>query len=497
LAGVSNSPKESLGTGVPKIDDELDPGMTTTFYSDSHRHTQLRRVMLRVTAGPDQGAQIQVARSRITVGRSAVNDLVLTDTSVSGTHLQITLGDKRGILLRDLDSTNGTLVSGLRVREAYIEPGTTISAGKTDILFLSADEIEVPLSGQDHFGALWGASEAMREVFAMLEKVAPTDMSVMIGGETGTGKELVARALHDESKRADKPFVVLDCGSLPRELAEAAILGHRKGSFTGAISDRPGAFEEADGGTLFLDEVGELPLDLQPKLLRVLDRREVQRIGESAVRKVDVRVVAATHRDLRQMVGAGLFREDLYFRLSVMTVDIPPLRERGEDILLLARKFLEDFARVHGRAPQLNEDAKQLLLEEPWPGNVRQLKNAIERAAHLSTNLVIEPADLHLGRREGRPSVNKKFGSEDEASPPATSSTSKELSEEIYALPFKEAKQVIVDDFERVYFDRLLAKTDNNLSRASAEAGITRYYLRELLKRLGMHKGSKKKLDEP
>ncbi|PRQ04534.1 Transcriptional regulatory protein ZraR [Enhygromyxa salina] len=486
---MSNSTKEPLSNGVPQIDDDLDPGMTTTFFSAPHRHTQLRRVMLRVTAGPDQGAQIQVARPRITVGRSAVNDLVLTDTSVSGTHLQITLGDKRGIVLRDLESTNGTLLQGLRVREAYIEPGATISLGKTDILFLSADEIEVPLSGQDHFGALWGASPAMREVFAILEKVAPTDMSVMIGGQTGTGKELVARALHDESSRAEAPFVVLDCGSLPRELAEAAILGHKKGSFTGAIGDRPGAFEEADGGTLFLDEVGELPLDLQPKLLRVLDRREVQRIGESQVRKVNVRVVAATHRDLRQMVGQGQFREDLYFRLSVMTVDLPPLRDRADDILLLANKFLEDFARVHGRAPQLNDDAKAILLDEPWPGNVRQLKNAIERAAHLSHNLVIEPADLHLGRREGRPAA-KKFGSEDEA---AASQTDGELPEEIYAMPFKEAKSVIVDDFERAYFKRLLAKTDNNLSRASAEAGITRYYLRELLKRLGMHKSSKKK----
>jgi DNA-binding NtrC family response regulator len=496
---LSNSnDKQPSGSGIPQIDDDLDPGMTTTFYSGEHRHTQLRRVMLRVTAGPDQGSQIQVARPRITVGRSAVNDLIVTDTSVSGTHLQITLGDKRGILLRDLDSTNGTFVSGLRIREAFIEPGTTISAGKTDILFLSADEVEIPISGKEHFGALWGASPAMREVFAILEKVAQTDMSVMIGGETGTGKELVARALHDESKRADKPFVVLDCGSLPRELAEAAILGHKKGSFTGAISDRPGAFEEADGGTLFLDEVGELPLDLQPKLLRVLDRREVQRIGESSVRKVDVRVVAATHRDLRQMVGAGLFREDLYFRLSVMTVDLPPLRERGKDILLLANKFLEDFARVYGRAPQLNAEAKAVLLEEPWPGNVRQLKNAIERAAHLSTNLVIEPADLHLGRREGRPAVAKKFGADEEPSEASASMSSGRgrLSEELYAMPFKEAKQVIVDDFERDYFERLLAKTDNNLSRASAEAGITRYYLRELLKRLGMHKGSKKALDD-
>jgi transcriptional regulator with GAF, ATPase, and Fis domain len=468
----------------PKSHDQHDPvdtGMTTTFFAAKHSHVQVRRVMLRVKGGPDRGAQVQVARPRITVGRSGVNDLVLTDTSVSGTHCEIVIGD-RGVLLVDLGSTNGTTVNGLRVKEAWIEPGMVLSCGKTDIEFLSADEVEIPLYEKDQFGALWGASPAMREVFAVLEKVAKTDMSVLIGGETGTGKELVARALHDESNRADKSFVVLDCGSLPRELAEAAILGHKKGSFTGAVNDRAGAFEEANGGTVFLDEIGELPLDLQPKLLRVLDRREVQRIGESQVRPVDVRVIAATHRDLRKMVGAGQFREDLYFRLSVMTVELPPLKERGEDILLLAEKFLEDFKRVHGTAPVLNDEARSALLEEPWQGNVRQLKNTIERAAYLARGGMVQPADLHLGRRERRmiSSASDADASEGSSGP--------SFDEELYSQPFKEAKQVMVDGFERQYFRRLLDKTDHNLSRASAEAGITRYYLRELLKRLGMHK---------
>jgi transcriptional regulator with GAF, ATPase, and Fis domain len=456
--------------------------MTTTFFSAPNRHTQLRRVLLRVTGGPDQGSQVQVTRPRVTIGRSGVNDLVLTDTSVSGTHVEIDLHDSRGPLLRDMESTNGTSVEGLRVREAWIEPGTKITIGKTEICFLSADEVEIQLSGQDHFGALWGQSPAMREVFAILEKVAPTDMNVLIGGQTGTGKELVARALHDESPRADKPFVVLDCGSLPRELAEAAILGHKKGSFTGAVSDRAGAFEEANGGTLFLDEIGELPLDLQPKLLRVLDRREAQRIGESQVRSVDVRVVAATHRDLRKMVGQGQFREDLYFRLSVMAVEMPPLRERGDDIILLAEKFLEDFRRVRGQAPPLGDAAKDLLLQEPWDGNVRQLKNTIERAAYLAQG-TIDPADLHLGRRVDSPQVVAKAAAEAE---PAEGS--EEYPGELFSIPFKEAKQAVLERFERAYFRRLLDKTGGNLSRASADAGITRYYLRELLKRLGMHK---------
>ncbi len=454
--------------------------MTTTFFAPEHTHKQLRRVMLRVKSGPDRGAQITVARSRITVGRSAVNDLVLTDTSISGTHAEIVLGDT-GVQLHDLDSTNGTWVGGIRIRSAYIEPGMALKVGKSDIELLSADEVQIPISGEDHFGAMYGRSPAMREVFAVLERVAPTEMSVLIGGETGSGKELVARALHDESNRQKGPFVVLDCGSLPRELAEAAILGHKKGSFTGAVSDRAGCFEEADGGTLFLDEIGELPLDLQPKLLRVLDRREVQRIGESHVRKVDVRVVAATHRDLRMMVGQGAFREDLYFRLSVMSVDLPPLRERGDDVIMLAEKFLDDFARSMGGgvAPRLSESARDALLAEKFSGNVRQLKNMMLRAAHLCRNGMVEPNDLHLGRRDEpqRVSNSDEGGGGGGGFDPA-----------LYDQPFKESKQTMVDAFEREYFSRLLDKTDGNLSRAAAEAGITRYYLRELLKRLGMHK---------
>ena len=448
----------------------------------------LRRVTLRVTEGPDRDVQIQTARPRITIGRSAVNDLVLTDGSISGLHAELQLGSAGGaVLLRDLGSTNGTTVNGVRIREAWLDPGTTIHLGKTAVAFLAEDEVQVPISRQGHFGALIGQSPAMREVYAVLERIADTDMSVLVGGETGSGKELVARALHDESPRHKGPFVVLDCGALPRELAEAAILGHRKGSFTSAISDRAGCFEEAHGGTLFLDEVGELPLDLQPKLLRVLDRREVQRIGESTVRKVDVRVVAATHRDLKTMVSQGQFREDLYFRLSVMTVELPPLRERGDDIVLLAEKFVADFTRGRPGTVVLGPAARAALLGHPWPGNVRELKNTIERAVHLAHHGVIEPSDLFLGRQPRAPLVPAA------AAAPAAAAPDPELAA-LYALPFKEAKQEMLDAFERRYFSRLLDVHAGNLSRAAADAGITRYYLRELLKRLGLHRV---KDDEP
>jgi len=457
--------------------------LTTTFAPPQQHSRSLRRVMLRVSDGPDQGAQIQAARARLTIGRSAVNDLVLTDTSISGLHAELIVSPT-GVLLRDLGSTNGSFIHGVRVKEAWIEPGMTMLLGKTAIAFLAEDEVTVPLSGRDHFGAMLGSSPAMREVYAVLERVADTDMSVLVGGETGSGKELVARALHDESPRHKGPFVVLDCGALPRELAEAAILGHKKGSFTGAMTDRAGCFEEAHGGTLFLDEIGELPLDLQPKLLRVLDRREVQRIGESTVRKVDVRIVAATHRDLRTMVSAGAFREDLYFRLSVMSVELPPLRDRGDDILVLAEKFIADTGRrLSGKhAPALGLAARQALLRHPWPGNVRELKNSIERATYLAAPGIIEPDDLHLGRTAATTRAP--------APAPATTSPggpSLDLTT-LYGIPFKEAKQALLDDFETRYFTHLLEAHDGNLSRASAEAGITRYYLRELLKRLGLHR---------
>ncbi len=432
--------------------------------------------MLRVMDGPDAGTQIHAARSRLTVGRSAVNDLVLTDSSISGLHAELVVSPD-GVLLRDLRSTNGTAIQGVRIQEAWVEPGMTMVLGKTAIAFLAEDEVQVPLSRSDNFGPLLGSSPAMREVYAILERVAGTELSVLIGGETGSGKELVARGLHDESPRHKGPFIVLDCGALPRELAEAAILGHKKGSFTGASADRAGCFEDANGGTLFLDEIGELPLELQPKLLRVLDRREVQRIGENTVRKVDVRVVAATHRDLRTMVSQGSFREDLYFRLSVMTVELPPLRDRGDDIPLLAEKFITDTARRTGRpAPVLGLAAREALCRHHWPGNVRELKNTLERATYLANAGQIDPADLMLGRGVA-PVV---------PTPPADTPLGDYA--QLYNLPFKEAKQALLDEFETRYFGHLLTVHDGNLSRASAAAGITRYYLRELLKRLGLHR---------
>ncbi len=434
-------------------------------------HVRPGRVVLRVCDGPQRGKELQVESRRIRGGRSRLNDLVVDDGSISGVHFELVLGDE-GVLLRDLGSTNGTWIGNVRVREVWVESGTVFRAGRCGIELLAAESIEVPLSAGTKFDAMIGHSPVMRELFAMLERVAHTPMDVLIGGETGTGKELVARGIHAQSARKRGPFVVLDASALPRELAEAAILGHRKGAFTGAFEARPGCFEEADGGTVFIDEIGELPLDLQPKLLRVLERREVQRIGETKRRPVDVRVLAATHRDLPQMVSRGEFREDLYFRLSDFMVELPPLRERGEDPAVLARSFLADFDRRAGRSHHLTEAAVAYLNQHAWPGNVRELQKTMRRAAFLAEGSAIDRVDLEVG---GRPGTTAHTNDQVQ--------TSNDL-EEMLELPFKAAKV----EFERRYLSRLLTAVDNNLSEAARRLGYSRQGLRDRLKRLGIYR---------
>ncbi len=424
-------------------------------------HRRLGRAKLRVRSGAQRGREVDIYRKSINGGRSDINDLVISDSSVSTTHFELVLREG-GVLLRDLGSTNGTWIGNIRIKEAWIGVGTVFSPGqRIEVELVTADEVDVAISAHDRFDDLYGASTAMREVFSVLKQAATASLDVLLHGETGTGKELAARAVHNRSPRVRGPFVVLDCAALPRELAEATILGYKKGAFTGAIEDTPGCFEEAHGGTLFMDEIGELPLDLQPKLLRVLDRREVQRIGEVKTRPVDVRLVAATHRDLRQMVGEGKFRSDLYYRLAELTITLPPLRERGNDVLLLSDSFLEDFSATRGVRMSLSEEARQALLADEWAGNVRELRKVIKRAAMLSPSPVIRREDLLLGNR------GRAMG---------------DSMDEIYNLPIEQARQA----FEREYFTRLLKQTNGNISEAARRTGYTRQGLRDLLKRTGV-----------
>ena len=462
---------------------EKELGLQTVFVDDKATSRRLRRARLVVLDGPDEGKAFDLGKSRVTVGRARVNDVTLADGSISSTHFEL-VADESGVVLRDLGSTNGTLLGGCRVREVVLTPGASFRAGNTTLMIEPGDEVvEIPLSSDEHFGGVLGRSVAMREIFAVLAKIAPSDLTCLIQGDTGTGKERVARAIHERSRRQGKPYVVLDCSSIPRDLMESYVFGHEKGAFTGAVSQRQGAFEQADGGTLFLDEIGELPVDLQPKLLRVLENREFKRVGGAKTVRTDCRVLAATNRDLREMVNAGTFREDLYFRLSIVNVELPALGSRRDDIALLADHFLREVttARPDLGELRLSAAAIEALMAYPWPGNVRELKNVMVRAGNLASGSAIAPEDLHLHGYSVSSATAPEAAAPREItsagqSPEAPSAVDLEVA-------FKDAKQEVVERFELAYLTALIAEHDGNISRASRAAGITRYHLRELLKK--------------
>src|SRR5215212_4537219 len=388
---------EDDGTGF-----ESGTGLTTLFDGEWATVRRLRKGKLVVVNGPDQGKDLEMLKPRVTGGRSIISDLVVQDKAVSGSHFEVSARDD-GYRLRDLNSRNGIFVGDLRIREVFLRPGTVFRIGHTNIQFQTLqDVVEIELSKKDRFDMMLGSSPAMREIFAHLEKVAPSDLTCLITGETGTGKEMVARALHNASQRRSRPFVVLDCGSIPRELIESTLFGHEKGSFTGAVAQHVGCFEQANGGTIFLDEIGELDVSLQPKLLRVLEQREIKRVGGDRTVKVDVRVVAATNRDLREEVNKGTFREDLYFRLSVVHVELPPMRERREDIPALANHFLREIANRRGMQMSFAQDAIAAMMTHAWPGNVREMRNVVERASALCDERLIRHPDRVFGRHKRR-----------------------------------------------------------------------------------------------
>ena len=357
----------------------------------------LKKARFKVTKGRDASKEMVLQKTHVSIGTLPENDLVLTDGTVSRKHAVV---EERpdGYLLRDLDSTNGSFLDNVRIREGYITPGSIIRLGQTEISFSPLEErFEALTSSSDQFGGLIGSSPLLREVYGLLERVAPTDVTVLLEGETGTGKELAARAIHSHSTRAGSPFVVFDCGAVAPNLIESELFGHEKGAFTDAVKARQGSFELANNGTIFLDEIGELSLDLQPKLLRALDQRETKRVGADKPMAVNVRVISATNKDLEQEVKAGRFREDLYYRLSVVRVNMPPLRKRKEDIETIAGQALAGIsAEINKKIIGLSPEATAALAAYSWPGNVRELKNVLGRAAALSDSTRIEPKDLFL-----------------------------------------------------------------------------------------------------
>jgi DNA-binding NtrC family response regulator len=456
---------------------------------DGPQTFSLRQCKLVVLKGADRGREYVIAQDLIRVGKSDEMDLALKEETVSRVHFEIAR-DAKGYLLRDLRSTNGTYLDGAEIKEAYLRAGSVISAGAAQIKFQPYEErIEILPSDKEQLGELVGKSTRMREIYGLIERIAPTDATVLLEGETGTGKDLVARTLHSLSRRRGGPFIVVDCGAVTGSLIESELFGHEKGSFTGAANTRQGAFELANGGTVFLDELGELSLDLQPKLLRVLEQRELRRVGGSKTMKIDIRVVAATKKDLKSEVEKGKFREDLYFRLSVVPITMPSLRARREDIPLLVAQFLAKLpgGEAEGGAgePLRVDDATMgALMAHDWPGNIRELRNVLERALAMGA----DPRRLIAPLGDRRIAVpTAQFPSVGAAGSSGVFDGGADGGFGAFEFrpdqPFRDQKERWSDEFERRYLTWLLGRADGNISKAARDADMDRKYLHKLLKK--------------
>lgn len=425
---------------------ELDP-------VTSRQHRLAHRVRLRVLAGPDADTVTETSTDRFVIGTDEAADLGLHDPTVSRFHCSIEIKNEQ-LLLTDLDSLNGTMVDGTPIISAFLRDGAVIEIGHSRIRTeLARDPIRIALSGKERFGSMIGRSTPMREAFALLERAASSDIAVLLEGETGTGKEAAAESIHLESSRREGPLIVVDCGAIPDNLIESELFGHVRGSFTGATTARQGAFEAAAGGTIFLDEVGELGLELQPKLLRALEKHEIKRVGETRYLPVNVRVIAATNRNLRTEVNARRFRSDLYYRLAVLEVRLPPLRDRPGDLAPIVEQLLSSMQVTEAQAAPLKSPGFYAQLSRhSWPGNVRELRNYVERC---------------LALRDQPPLAETKPEGSEMTGP---------------IQPIRNAR----DAFERRYLEALLKTHEGNLSAAARVAGIDRANLYRMLWRHGL-----------
>jgi DNA-binding NtrC family response regulator len=408
----------------------------------------------------DQGRSVKLSKGEVVVGRDEDCELVLRNDSVSRRHVRLTpVAD--GILVEDLGSKNGTTYLERKIDRATLPIGARLGVGdcQLDLLPLPGART-LQLSSRTSYCGLAGASLPMRRLYSLLEMMEGSDAPVLVEGETGTGKELVVRALHEKGPRSAQPLVVIDCGNMPVHLMESEMFGYRKGAFTGAVSDRAGAFETAAGGTVFLDEIGELPLELQPKLLRVLETCQVKRLGDTSYLPVDFRVLAATRRNLATEVSSGRFREDLFYRIAVIRIQLPPLRERREDIPALARHLASQIS--GGKVEKLDVECEERFMHTDWPGNVRELRNAVQRT-------------LALGTAEDDPTMASLWPEKPQRSSSAPVDK------------YRQAREQTIREFDRAYLTDLMTRFDGNLSRAAKAAGISRNYLRELLRKHGLY----------
>ena len=442
---ASENQRAGTDDTAPLPTDSLSPDEQKTF--DPSR----LRYQLEVLSGAKQGHVVQVEQT-LAVGSADGSGLQLTDATVSRRHASLER-TAQGVWVKDLGSKNGLFLSGSKVDGFLVRREATFAIGST-LVHLSGVPVGEARELRSAFGDALGQSAKMQELFEVLRSAAPSLTTVLLTGETGTGKEVLARAIHQQSARRHRPFVVVDCGSLAAALIESELFGHVKGAFTGAAASREGAFQSAEGGTVFLDEIGELPIDLQPRLLRVLESRTVRPVGSDTERPVDVRLVAATHRDLKAAVRAGKFREDLYFRLAVLTARVPPLRERVDDLPLLIHRILTSLGR-----PDFELSAALLdrLRTHAWPGNVRELRNVIERAVS---------GVAHDGEAASvvKPSASTQ-------------------------LPYKQAKEQLIEEFTREYFTRLFEESGRNVAEMARTAGIARTYAHEVMKKYGLKSG--------
>jgi transcriptional regulator with PAS, ATPase and Fis domain len=428
----------------------------------SHDTARYTRTRIQVVRGPDAGRSIEAAGRTLCIGTAHDSDLVLTDDTVSRRHCEIELTES-GFCVRDLGSTNGVHCGNMRIHVATCSGATELRLGETTLSVTPLAETEDrELVTAYRFGDLLGASRKMRELFAELERLACTNLSILIEGETGTGKDVAAESLHNRSPRAAGPYVVFDCSAVAPTLIESELFGHERGAFTGAVQARAGVFEEAHGGTLFLDEIGELPKDLQPKLLRALEKRQVKRLGGQRVLPIDVRVIAATNRNLAAEVRADTFRQDLYYRIAGARVTMPPLRERLSDLPMLVEHFLAQDAPSLTRA-DIAQDVWTMFEDHRWPGNVRELRNVVQR-------LVVAPElSVNLLATQGAPERVTR-------SEPASSSIE----------PLREARRRAAESFERGYVRAILQRSEGNITRAAAIAEVSRQMVQKMMRKYGV-----------
>jgi len=437
-------------------------GRTHDITSDQKptRVVSYTKTRIAVTDGPGPRLSIESTGGAVRVGSASDNALVIADHTVSRYHCEI-VPRLDGIWVRDAGSTNGLFHGEIRVIDAVFSGPFQLRLGNSTLTVTPlVDTVEKVQSVDDRFGDLLGQSACMRELFADLMRIAPSDVNVLISGETGTGKELVADAIHRASSRADGPYVVFDCSAVAPTLIESELFGHERGAFTGAQNARAGVFEQADGGTIFLDELGELPKELQPKLLRVLEKREVRRVGSNQTLSVDVRLVAASNRDLTSEVQRGNFREDLYFRVATTQVSVPPLRDRLDDLTLLVGHLLEQ-TRPLRLLEDIPEHVWEMFRAHRWPGNVRELHNAVQRLVIMPERALTTSAVLGTPQTTAAPKPKAPIE------------------------PLRVARREAADEFERTYLERVLEETSGNISRAAAIAEVSRQMMHKLLRKYG------------